>query len=130
MYDFSNTYATHPVHLGIEPSGDAYGVFFLNSNAMDIVLSPAPAITYRTIGGLLEFFVYLGPSPDAVVQQHVQTVGLPYMPPYWALGFHLCRWGYGSANNTRAVWEGMMAAGVPQDTQWNDIDYMRAHLGD
>ena len=33
------------------------------------------------------------------------------MPPYWALGFHLCRWGYGSANNT-----------------WDVVRRMREHL--
>lgn len=25
------------------------------------------------------------------------------MPPYWSLGFHLCRWGYTTTNATREV---------------------------
>lgn len=50
------------------------------------------------------------------------------MPPYWALGFHLCRWGYLTANRTMEVVLRMRENGIPQDTQWNDIDYMHSYL--
>lgn len=50
------------------------------------------------------------------------------MPPYWSLGFHLCRWGYGTSNRTQDVVNEMRSLGIPQDVQWNDIDYMRDHL--
>lgn len=75
------------------------------------------------------------------------------MPPYWSLGFHLCRWGYTTANATREAVERMRSAEFPlvtktsqrsecerwpngldgfpefsfrlshQDAQWNDLDY-------
>lgn len=35
------------------------------------------------------------------------------MPPYWGLGFHLCRWGYTSTNITREVVKNMTAALFP-----------------
>lgn len=50
------------------------------------------------------------------------------MPPYWSLGFHLCRWGYLTANRTMEVVQSMRDHDVPQDTQWNDIDYMNMYL--
>ncbi|CDQ96048.1 unnamed protein product [Oncorhynchus mykiss] len=45
------------------------------------------------------------------------------MPPYWSLGFHLCRWGYRSTNATREVVQRMHNANFPLDVQWNDLDY-------
>ncbi len=39
----------------------------------DVDLSPTPTITYRAIGGDLEFHIFLGPTPDQVVQQYTQV---------------------------------------------------------
>ncbi|XP_028912852.1 lysosomal alpha-glucosidase isoform X1 [Ornithorhynchus anatinus] len=122
----ANLYGSHPFYLVLEESGKAHGVFLLNSNAMDVVLQPTPALTYRTVGGILDFYVFLGPEPGSVVRQYLEVVGYPLLPPYWALGFHLCRWGYSSTTTTREVVENMTAAHFPLDVQWNDIDYMDA----
>eukprot|EP00117_Sycon_ciliatum_P014403 scpid26772/ scgid2150/ Lysosomal alpha-glucosidase; Acid maltase len=123
-----NLYGVHPFYLNVEKSGHANGVLFLNSNPMDIALQPTPAITYRSIGGIMDFYVFMGSSPNEVVQQYLEVVGLPYMPPYWSLGFHLCRWGYDNATHTAQVVNDMRKMGIPQDVQWNDIDYMDRHL--
>ncbi len=66
-----NLYGSHPFYLSVEDqtNGNSNGVFLFNSNAMDIILQPKPAITWRTIGGILDFFVFLGPKPKDVIQQ-------------------------------------------------------------
>jgi lysosomal alpha-glucosidase len=56
------------------------------------------------------------------------TLGFPALPPYWGLGFHLCRWGYKDINETAAVVAAMRAAQLPHDVMWNDIDYMDQYL--
>ncbi|CAF1368823.1 unnamed protein product, partial [Rotaria sordida] len=74
----ANHYGTHPFYLVMEqtsnstqvPSGQMHGVLLLNSNAMDYSFGPEPSLTIRTIGGILDFFVFLGPSPEQVVQQY------------------------------------------------------------
>ncbi|KAL5515496.1 hypothetical protein EMCRGX_G000670 [Ephydatia muelleri] len=123
-----NLNGVHPFYLGLEQDGRAHGVFLLNSNAMEVQLQPYPSITYRTIGGVLDFYFFLGPGPDQVIQQYTELIGRPYLPPYWSLGFHLSRWGYMTANNTLTVVERMRQKRIPQDTQWNDIDYMNMDL--
>lgn len=70
----------------------------------------------------LDFYIFTGPTPADVVQQYLAVVGTPRMPPRWALGFHLCRWGYNSLNQTQAIWQSMIDNAMPQDAQWNDID--------
>ncbi|XP_040976019.1 lysosomal alpha-glucosidase-like isoform X6 [Aquila chrysaetos chrysaetos] len=119
-----NLYGAHPFCLVMEEGGDAHGVFLLNSNAMEVVLQPAPGLTWRTIGGVLDFYIFLGPDPNMVIQQYQQVIGFPAMPPLWALGFHLCRWGYRSSNETWQTVRAMRNYQIPQDAQWNDIDYM------
>ncbi|XP_074900238.1 lysosomal alpha-glucosidase isoform X1 [Buteo buteo] len=121
-----NLYGSHPFYLGMEDGGSAHGVFLLNSNAMDVLLQPSPALTWRTTGGILDFYVFLGPDPKSVVRQYLDVIGFPFMPPYWGLGFHLCRWGYSSTDITRQVVANMTAARFPLDVQWNDLDYMDA----
>ncbi|XP_041838799.1 lysosomal alpha-glucosidase [Melanotaenia boesemani] len=120
----TNLYGAHPFYLAMEDGGNAHGFFLLNSNAMDVVLQPAPALTWRTIGGILDFYVFLGPDPGSVIEQYVDVIGYPAMPIYWALGYHLCRWGYGTSNSTWEVVKNLRNYGIPQDVQWNDIDYM------
>ncbi|XP_034941549.1 lysosomal alpha-glucosidase-like [Chelonus insularis] len=122
--EHSNLYGSHPFYLVVEQTGDCYGVLFLNSNAMDIILQPTPALTFRSTGGIFDLYFFMGPTPADVLAQYTQIVGKPFMPPYWSLGFHLCRFGYRSLEKTKEVWNRTRAAGIPFDTQWNDLDYM------
>ncbi|KAJ8309668.1 hypothetical protein KUTeg_011533 [Tegillarca granosa] len=121
-----NLYGAHPVYMNLENDGNANMVFLKNSNAMDILLqpNPYPAITYRTIGGVLDFYIFLGPTPQMALQQYTEAVGRPLMPPYWSLGFQLCKWGYENLSVVEDVVERTKEADFPQDVQWGDIDYM------
>lgn len=117
-----NLYGSHPFYMQLEDDGNSHGVFFLNSNAIEVVLQEH-TITFRSVGGVLDFFVFLGPSPAQVVEQHTELVGRQMLPAYWTLGFHLSKWGI-TANESKILAEKMIEAEIPVDSQWNDIDYM------
>ena len=62
----------------------------------DVTFQPTPALTYRTTGGILDFYVVLGPTPELVVQEYTAVGFLLYyklMPVFgWLVGllcFHL-----------------------------------------
>jgi lysosomal alpha-glucosidase len=124
----TNLYGAHPFYITIEPDGNALGFFLVNSNGMDVDVSPLPALTFTTIGGIIDFYIYLGPTPQDVVMQHTDVVGRSMFPPYFSLGFHLCRWRYDNSTNLKNVIYRNRAAGIPYDTQWTDIDAMNLRM--
>ncbi|XP_077637197.1 putative maltase-glucoamylase 2 [Crocuta crocuta] len=123
-----NSYGVHPYYMALEQDGSAHGVLLLNSNAMDVSFQPTPALTYRTTGGILDFYMVLGPTPELVTQQYTELIGRPAMTPYWALGFQLSRYGYQNDTEISLLYEAMMAAQIPYDVQHVDIDYMDRKL--
>ncbi len=58
-------------------------------------------------------YVFAGPSPDYVISQYTDVIGKPFLPPYWSLGFHLCRYGYTGTDELKKVIERNRAIGIP-----------------
>lgn len=123
-----NLYGSHPFYVEYDRKngvGTAHGVFLLNSNAMDIKIDGQnKKLHFMTIGGVLDFYFFSGPRPMDVVRQYQKLIGFPVMHPFWALGFHQCRWGYSNVEETRLVVTNFRKNQLPLDTIWNDIDYM------
>ena len=124
----TNMYGVHPRLTLLDSEGRAAGILFLNSAAQELAITPAPGIVYRTIGGIIDMYIFLGPGPEEVVAQYTAAVGRPPLPPYWALGFHLCRWGYNTLEKMQAARARTREAAIPQDAQWGDIDIMERQL--
>ena len=117
-----NLYGTHPFYMSIERDGQAFGVFILNSNAQDYQVEEfeddQAMLTYRSIGGILDLFFFAGPRPEDVIRQYQSVIGHPYMPPYWALGFQLCRYGYETLENMKAAMQRTLDAHIPLDVMY------------
>ncbi|KAM4889329.1 sucrase-isomaltase, intestinal [Thomomys bottae] len=123
-----NSYGFQPYYMALEEEGNAHGVLLLNSNAMDVTFQPTPALTYRTVGGILDFYMFLGPTPEVATKQYHEVIGHPVMPPYWGLGFQLCRYGYRNTSEIVQLYDEMVAAKIPYDVQYTDINYMERQL--
>jgi alpha-glucosidase len=123
----ANLYGNHPVYFEHRTNA-THGVFFLNSNGMDIMINKTAEsgqyLEYNTLGGILDFYFVAGPTPIDVSKQYAEIAGLPAMMPYWGLGFHNCRYGYQDAFAVAEIINGYKNASIPLETMWTDIDYM------
>jgi alpha-glucosidase len=86
----SNLYGAHPVYVDHRGKQGTHGVFFLNSNGMDIKIDKTEDgrqfLEYKVLGGVLDFYFLAGPSPKDVSVQYSEVVGRPAMQSYWTFG--------------------------------------------
>ncbi|KAJ5682906.1 alpha/beta-glucosidase agdC [Penicillium macrosclerotiorum] len=124
----TNLYGNHPVYVDHRGDAGTHGVFFLNSNGMDIKIDKTDDgrqfLEYNTIGGVLDFYFMAGPTPKEVSKQYSEIVGLPAMQSYWAFGYHNCRYGYRDVYDVAEAVYNYSQARIPLETMWTDIDYM------
>lgn len=122
------TYGAFPFFVNLDSNQQtANGVYLRSSNGMDVIIQSDQSVTFRSIGGILNFYILSGPEPNDVARQFQNLVGLPSLPPRWALGFHLCRYDYKTLDKTKQAFQRTRDSGIPFDVQWNDIDYMLNH---
>jgi mannosyl-oligosaccharide alpha-1,3-glucosidase len=119
--------------------GSTVGVFFLNAAEMwiDIVKSkksPNPlslgigATTdtqthWMSESGLLDIFVFLGPTPKDVTKSYGELTGFSQLPQQFAIGYHQCRWNYVSDDDVKDVDRKFDKFKIPYDVIWLDIEY-------
>ncbi|KAM0281416.1 hypothetical protein ACHAQH_003539 [Verticillium albo-atrum] len=88
---------------------------------MDRSESGQHSLEIITIGGILDFHFFAGPTPVDVTRQYAEV---PAMIPYWSLGFHQCRFGYQDWFQVAEVISNYSAEHIPLGTMWADVDYM------
>ncbi|PCH38495.1 glycoside hydrolase family 31 protein [Wolfiporia cocos MD-104 SS10] len=125
----TNLYGNHPIYYEHRVTG-THGVFFLNSNGMDIKINTTAeegtTLEYNVIGGILDLYFLAGSEtdPTEVARQYAEVVGTPAEVPYWSFGLHQCRFGYTDFVEVADVITNYSLANIPLETMWTDIDYM------
>lgn len=121
---FQNIYGAHPFYMEIR-DGKAHGALLVNAHGMD-VMTVEGRITYKVIGGILEFYFFVPDDnkPNGVSKAYTDLVGKPMMPgkykekkaqddlnyltgllyiAHWMLGWNQCRWGYKNIDEVEYV---------------------------
>lgn len=78
--------------------------------------------------GVLDLFVFLGPSAEVNMARFTSLVGRTALPQYFALGYHQSRWNYLSDADVVHVSEDFDTADMPMDVVWLDIEWSKDHM--
>ncbi|GAA5925833.1 uncharacterized protein JCM15063_005135 [Sporobolomyces koalae] len=77
--------------------------------------------------GILDLFVFLGPSSTDIFQQYTDLTGKSPLPQLFALAYHQCRWNYLNEDDVLEVQRRFDEADIPVDVIWLDIEYAEEH---
>ncbi|KAK6455633.1 Glucoamylase 1 precursor [Scheffersomyces xylosifermentans] len=122
-----NIYGVHPVYYDQRyNSNTTHGVYWRTSAIQEVVIGEE-SLTWRALSGVIDLYFFSGPDPKDVIRQYVKEIGLPAFQPYWALGYHQCRWGYREIEDLVDVVDNFKKFNIPLETIWSDIDYMDSY---
>lgn len=112
-----------PVYLVVADAGTHLAFY---DNTFDGTVEVGPEVVSRLTNGPLRYYVFADGSsgPAAPLEQYTRLTGRPALPPRWALGYHQCRWGYGSEAVVRQIVEQFEQHDLPLSAIWLDIDHL------
>ena len=116
-------YQSHPWVLGVRRDGSAFGILFDSSWKSELHTN-SDKIEFNTEGALFRIYIIDRESPKDVLKGLAELTGTITMPARWTLGYHQCRFSYGSEQKVREIADNFRSRNIPCDAIWMDIDYM------
>lgn len=125
-------YGSIPMMVGHGSKGKTAGLFWLNASEMFVDVDGKSAMARRGGGrradfiaesGVMDLFIFSGPSVRRVYSQLASAVGTVPIPPKFSLGYHQCRWNYRNTEDVYAVHRGFEEHDMPYDVLWLDIEH-------
>lgn len=123
LYNRAGADSYHPFFMAASAwtPGFFHGVFWDNTYPLEVQLSPAMAVSFRSMGGSGVLHLFAGPTPADISRQwRTDMVGPSPLPPFWSLGFHLCREN-DDPQVARQTGQQMLDAGIPFDSDCIDL---------
>ncbi|CAD8121804.1 unnamed protein product [Paramecium sonneborni] len=118
-------YGYHPMWLTFENSKNYHIGFLKSTSALLTQIDEGQRMIFHVVGGniVLKFFLG-GREPEKVIQSYHRYINGFGLHPFWAQGYHQCRWGYKTTKQMLEVIDKMAEIKHPVDSMWNDLDYM------
>lgn len=73
--------------------------------------------------GLLDLFIFMGPTSKDVFRQYSHITGTTPLPPSFAIAYHQCRWNYNDQDDVLNVNSNFDKFDIPVDVIWLDIEH-------
>lgn len=73
--------------------------------------------------GILDVFVFLGPTSKDVIKSYSELTGFTQLPQSFSIGYHQCRWNYVTDEDVMDVDRKFDRHSIPYDVIWLDIEY-------
>lgn len=116
-------------------SSNGYGIFFDNPSKgyMDIGLTDKNILECGFVGGELTYYITFGKNIDEILNNYTALTGRQPLPPRWAFGNFVSRFGYRSEEQVRNVIKKMKDDKFPMDAVILDLfwfgDSIKGTLG-
>lgn len=120
-------YGTVPIIWSIGPKSAA-GVLGLNPSETFIDVEKKQntkemKTQWVSETGVLDYFFLPGPTPKKIYNQYAFLTGKPYLPQYFSIAHHQCRWNYKDEEDVMNVDESFDVHNIPYDVIWLDIEH-------
>jgi Alpha-glucosidases, family 31 of glycosyl hydrolases len=98
-------------------SSSGYGIFFDNPSKgyLDIGLTDKNTLEAGFSSGELVYYVILGRSIDEILRNYASITGRQPLPPRWAMGNFVSRFGYRSEEQVKSIVSKMRQENFPMD---------------
>ncbi|KAF5297351.1 hypothetical protein FQR65_LT01281 [Abscondita terminalis] len=78
---------------------------------------------FMSESGVVDLFVFLGPTLPRAIQQYAKITGVAPLPQYFTLAYHQSRWNYNDEDDVKTVVEKFDEHNLPLDVMWLDIEH-------
>lgn len=104
-------------------SSDGYGIFFNNVSSGNVDLGKSDSRAWKTYfhSGALEFYVFAGKNADEILKSYHQLTGTQPLPPRWAFGNFVSRFGYRNEQQVKEVVDSMKQSKIKMDALIFDL---------
>lgn len=126
--DKKSLYGAHPFFIIYSPERKTCAGFFVDYPGkieIDAAFTDANLLKIKVERIDLNLYFIPGDSLISVSEEFRKIIGKSYVPPFWAYGYMQSRWGYGSEDDLRNVYDEHVKRNIPLDAIFLDIDYMK-----
>lgn len=99
------------------------GVFWHNSADTFVDIHDMRTAHFISETGIVDFFLFLGPSPNEAFAQYTTITGVANLPQLHTLAYHQSHWNYMTQDDVIEVINSFDRNNIPLDTVWLDTEY-------